>query len=69
MPAEIKRAADGRKVWVIKCPATEGEAKFFWGDYYYAVALQKYLERQNIYAIIDNRQDWGCDEEADVFLC
>lgn len=68
MPAEIKRAADGRKVWVIKCPATEGEAKFFWGDYYYAVALQKYLERQNIYAIIDNRQDWGCDEEADVVL-
>ncbi len=68
MPAEIKRVADGRKVWVIKCPATEGEAKFFWGDYYYAVALQKYLERQNIYAIIDNRQDWGCDEEADVVL-
>lgn len=68
MPAEIKRVADGRKVWVIKCPATEGEAKFFWGDYYYAVALQKYLERQNIYAIIDNRQDWGCDEDADVVL-
>ena len=68
MPAEIKRVADGRKIWVIKCPATEGEAKFFWGDYYYAVALQKYLERQNIYAIIDNRQDWGCDEEADVVL-
>ena len=66
IPAEIKRVADGRKVWVIKCPATEGEAKFFWGDYYYAVALQKYLERQNIYAIIDNRQDWGCDEDADV---
>ena len=68
MPAEIKRVADGRKIWVIKCPATEGEAKFFWGDYYYAVALQKYLERQNIYAIIDNRQDWGCDEDADVVL-
>ena len=68
MPAEVKRVADGRKVWVIKCPATEGEAKFFWGDYYYAVALQKYLERQNIYAIIDNRQDWGCDEDADVVL-
>lgn len=68
MASETKRVADGRPVWVIKCPATEGEAKFRWGDYYYAVALQKYLERQNIYAIIDNRQDWGCDEGADVVL-
>ena len=68
MASETKRVADGRQVWVIKCPATEGEAKFRWGDYYYAVALQKYLERQNIYAIIDNRQDWGCDEGADVVL-
>lgn len=68
MASETKRVANGRQVWVIKCPATEGEAKFRWGDYYYAVALQKYLERQNIYAIIDNRQDWGCDEGADVVL-
>lgn len=68
MAAENRRVADGRPVWVIKCPATEGEAKYRWGDYYYAVALQKYLERQNVYAIIDNRQDWGCEEGADVVL-
>lgn len=68
MEAENRRVADGRPVWVIKCPATEGEAKYRWGDYYYAVALQKYLERQNVYAIIDNRQDWGCEEGADVVL-
>ena len=68
MAAENRRVADGRPIWVIKCPATEGEAKYRWGDYYYAVALQKYLERQNVYAIIDNRQDWGCEEGADVVL-
>ena len=68
MAAEIKRTAEGRQIWVIKCPATEGAAKFYWGDYYYAVALQKYLERQNIYVIIDTRQDWNCEEGADVVL-
>ena len=68
IPSELKRAAKGRQVWVIKCPATEGKAKYHWGDYYYALALQKYLERKNIYVQIDTRQDWGCDEEADVVL-
>lgn len=68
MSAEVKRTAAGRQVWVIKCPATEGDAKYHWGDYYYAVALQKYLERKNIYALIDTRQDWGCDVGADVVL-
>ena len=68
IPAELRRTANGRQVWVIKCPATEGKAKYHWGDYYYAIALQKYLERKNIYVVIDTRQDWGCDEEADVVL-
>lgn len=66
--AETERLAAGRQVWVIKCPATEGKAKYHWGDYYYAVALQKYLEREGKYVIIDTRQDWGCDEGADVVL-
>lgn len=66
--AEIKRMAEGRPVWVIKCPAMEGDAKYRWGDYYYAIALQKYLERKNICVIIDTRQDWGCEEGADVIL-
>lgn len=68
MPAEIDRVAENRQVWVIKCPATEGDAKYRWGDYYYAVALKKYLERQGKYVLIDTRQDWGCDEGADVVL-
>ena len=68
IPSELKRVAKGRQIWVIKCPATEGKAKYHWGDYYYALALQKYLERKNIYVQIDTRQDWGCDEEADVVL-
>ena len=66
--AETERLADGREVWVIKCPATEGKAKYHWGDYYYAVALQKYLERKGKYVLIDTRQDWDCDENADVVL-
>ena len=66
--AEIERFAAGRQVWVIKCPATEGKAKYHWGDYYYAVALQKYLERKGKYVVIDTRQDWNCDENADVVL-
>lgn len=68
LPAEIKRTAGNKQVWVIKCPATEGDAKYRWGDYYYAVALKKYLERQGKYVLIDTRQDWGCDEDADVVL-
>lgn len=68
MASEVERLAEGRQVWVIKCPATEGILKYHWGDYYYALALQKYLERKGRYVILDTRQDWGCDEGADVVL-
>lgn len=68
IPEEIRRVAKDRKVWVIKCPATEGDAKYRWGDYYYAVALKKYLERKGVYVLVDLRQDWGCEAEADVVL-
>ena len=62
MASEVERLAEGRQVWVIKCPATEGILKYHWGDYYYTLALQKYLERKGRYVILDTRQDWGCDE-------
>ena len=68
MAAEIKRTAEGRQIWVIKCPAPEGDAKKHWGDYYYALALQKYLERKGKYVVMDTRQDWNCEEGADVVL-
>ena len=66
--AEIERTAKGRRVWVIKCPAPEGPVKVRWGDYAYAVTLQRYLERQGVYAIVDTKEDWNCEENADVVL-
>ena len=68
MSAENKRSAGGRPIWVIKCPAPEGKDKVLWGDYPYALALKKYLERLNCFVIIDTREDWGCEEGADVVL-
>lgn len=66
--AETARMADGRQVWVIKCPAPEDYIKIRWGDYSYAMSLKRYLERMNIYVILDTREDWGCEEGADVVL-
>lgn len=66
--AENERTAGGKPVWVIKCPAPEGEARVRWGDYPFALSLKKYLERLGCHVIIDAREDWGCEEGADVIL-
>lgn len=66
--AEIARIAGDRPVWVIKCPAPDGEKKVRWGDYAYAVALKRYLDRMGIFTIIDMKEDWNCEENADVVL-
>lgn len=66
--SEIARRADGRPVWVIKCPAPEGPGKVGWGDYAYAVTLKRYLDRLGIYTIVDSKEDWDCEEGADVVL-
>lgn len=66
--AQTRRLAAGRQVWVIKCPAPENESRVRWGDYHYAMSLKKYLERLNIYVILDTREDWGCESGADVVL-
>lgn len=67
--AEVQIQAQGRQVWVIKCPAPENPAiKRRWGDNAYALTLKRYLERKNIYVIIDNREDWNCEVGADVVL-
>lgn len=65
--AENRRMADGRSIWVIKCPAPE-EKKVRWGDYAYAVALKRYLDRLGMYTVIDLREDWDCEEDTDVVL-
>ena len=66
--AEIAREAKGRQVWVIKCPAPEDATKIRWGDYHFAVSLKKYLDRLNIFSIVDTKEDWDCEEKADVVL-
>lgn len=66
--AETRRAAAGRQVWVIKCPAPEDESKMRWGDYHYAISLKRHLERLNCYVLLDTREDWGCESGADVVL-
>lgn len=66
--AEVRRAAGEKKIWVIKCPAPEDESKIRWGDYPFALALEKYLERLGVYVMVDTYQDWGCESFADVVL-
>lgn len=66
--AETRRLAAGRQVWVIKCPAPDAPRKVKWGDYHYAVALKKYLERLDLYVLLDTREDWDCESDADVVL-
>lgn len=66
--AEIVRTAAGRPVWVIKCPAPGDARKVAWGDYAYANALKKYLDRLGVYTIVDTKEDWDCQEDADVVL-
>jgi len=66
--AQIRREAEDRQVWVIKCPAPENETKVRWGDYPFALALQRCLEELGCYVLVDTKEDWGCEEGADVVL-
>lgn len=65
--AQVLREAKERQIWVIKCPAPE-EKKIRWGDYAYAAALKRYLDRMGMYTIIDLHEDWDCEVNADVVL-
>lgn len=65
---QVQKEAGDRQIWVIKCPAPEGEKKVRWGDYAYAVALKRYLDRMGMYTIIDLHEDWDCEVNADVVL-
>ncbi len=67
-PAENRKLAKDRQIWVIKCPAPDSEKKVRWGDYAYAVALKRYLDRMGKYTVIDLYEDWNCEEDADVVL-
>lgn len=66
--AETLRKAEGRPVWVIKCPAPDAPIKVRWGDYPFAMSLKKSLEALNLYVIVDTRDDWNCEAGADVVI-
>lgn len=66
--AETERLANGHPVWVIKCPAPEDASKVRWGDYPFALALKRCLEELGCYVILDAREDWACEEGADVVI-
>ena len=66
--AQVQREAKERQIWVIKCPAPE-EKKIRWGDYAYAVALKRYLDRMGMYTIIDLHEDWDCEVKRRCGSC
>lgn len=66
--AEIRRLSGESPVWVIKCPAPEDDTKVRWGDYSFALTLKRELEKKGVYALVDTREDWGCETGADVVL-
>ena len=67
-PEEIKRMAGDRKIWVIKCPAPDSNAKAGWGDFYFANSLAKNLEKLGIYPVVDLYEDWSCALMADCVI-
>ncbi len=66
--AEAEYLANGRKIWVIKCPAPDNKDKVLWGEYNFALALQKELTKLGIYAVVQWHEDWYSDLEPDVVV-
>ncbi len=69
--AEVHRLANGRKVWVIKCPAPDSALKYHggkYGDYAYCMNIKKNLEQLGYYVVLDCYEDWNCSINADVVL-
>jgi len=66
--AEIKWLAKGKKIWVIKIPTPDTNAKLSWGEYHFAYALKRELENLGYYAVVDLYENWYCEIEADFVL-
>ena len=62
------RYPDEMPLWVIKCPAPDDETKIRWGDYHFALSLQKNLEKLGLYVIVQMREEWYCEMTADVVI-
>lgn len=66
--AEVQYLAQGKEIWVIKCPAPERGQWTVDGDYAYCLNIKKHLENMGIYAVVDFYEDWNCPIDADVVL-
>ncbi len=66
--AEVQYLAQGKEIWVIKCPAPERGQWAVDGDYAYCLNIKKHLENMGIYAVVDFYEDWNCPIDADVVL-
>ena len=66
--AEVQYLAQGKEIWVIKCPAPERGQWTVDGDYAYCLNIKKHLENMGIYAVVDFYEDWNCPINADVVL-
>lgn len=63
--AEARR--QGKRVWIIKCPARY-ENKVIWGDYHFALSLQKALEKRGEFVEVQLYEHWDRSDDADVIL-
>ncbi len=66
--AEVQYLAQGREIWVIKCPVSELNRRAVDGDYAYCMNIKKHLENMGIYVVLDLYEDWNCPIDADVVL-
>lgn len=66
--AEIKHLAKGKKIWVIKCPASDTPDKSLWGPYNFSMDLKRELEARGYYVVIDWYNNWYGRIDADYVL-
>lgn len=63
-----RELANGREIWVIKAGFPNNASKRNWSDYSFACTLKKYLNRAGVYTVIESRDEWENEGEADVVI-
>lgn len=63
-----RKSADGKKIWVIKAAFPNEAVKKCWSEYMFSHSLKKYLERLGYYVVIESKDEWENDAQADVVM-
>lgn len=63
-----RELANGKKIWVIKAGFPDNPTKIQWSDYVFANTMKKYLERIGYYVVVESKDEWYNEEEADVVV-